>query len=592
MKIKHLITSAVTAVTLVVTAFVLNTAATVSRGVTDDIWKYEIEQAGASDYESYYNSGLIPYAGNGADWFIIYMKQYGITVDYEAYNTALDRYLKSAGSLKATDYERIGLVKACLGYDSNFIIDTINSKTGMGGIMSTIYGLMLAVSNDYVSPDRIIEIADSLVSLQMADGGWNLSGAHSDADVTAMALQALSSVRSYGYEDSIQKGIARLMSLQKDDAGYASYGVNNSESTAQVLMALCALNIDYRTDTRFIKNGHTVLDALMGYRTTEGAFSHTKGGQSNSLATTQALGALVCAENYEKHGTFIYRYGNIQSRPAEDETQPAVKPSSEQTTETVSLPIGEDNTVTTQYEQEVTGQDETTGKETIVDDVIETTHGEQSSAETLTGESISDKHEETETYTTEHITESGGHDGGISGRTIKIIIIFAIAIISAMIIIIMAAFKKINLKRAGITGIICALLILAAALSKFETVSEHYETGKNGDYVSQITIKGYDDVILDTTQIYISDGDTVFDQLLKAVSEDRINIDYTGSRTAGTIYVRSIDGLAEFDHGSMSGWTYYVNGVMPDVSCASYEIHEGDVIEWIYTDGGDYEEVR
>lgn len=61
MKIKHLITSAVTAVTLVVTAFVLNTAATVSRGVTDDIWKYEIEQAGASDYESYYNSGLIPY---------------------------------------------------------------------------------------------------------------------------------------------------------------------------------------------------------------------------------------------------------------------------------------------------------------------------------------------------------------------------------------------------------------------------------------------------------------------------------------------------------------------------------------------------
>ncbi len=161
-----------------------------------------------------------------------------------------------------------------------------------------------------------------------------------------------------------------------------------------------------------------------------------------------------------------------------------------------------------------------------------------------------------------------------------------------MIIIIMAAFKKINLKRAGITGIICALLILAVSLSKFETVSEHYKTGKNGNYVSQITIKGYDEVILSTTQVYISDGDTVFDQLLKAVSEDRINIDYTGSRTAGTIYVRSIDGLAEFDHGSMSGWTYYVNGIMPDVSCASYEIHEGDVVEWIYTDGGDYEAVR
>ncbi len=217
MKIKHLIVSAVTAVTLVVAAFVMN-AAGAFRSVTDDIWKYEIEQAGASDYESYYNSGLIPYAGNGADWFVIYMKQYGITVDYEAYNTALDKYLESAGKLKATDYERIGLVKACLGYDRNFIIDTINNKTGTGGIMSTIYGLMLAASNDYVSPDRITEIADSLVSLQMADGGWNLSGAYSDADVTAMALQALSAVRSYGYEDNIQKGVGRLASLQKDDA--------------------------------------------------------------------------------------------------------------------------------------------------------------------------------------------------------------------------------------------------------------------------------------------------------------------------------------------------------------------------------------
>ncbi len=54
-------------------------------------------------------------------------------------------------------------------------------------------------------------------------------------------------------------------------------------------MALCALNIDYRTDTRFIKNGHTVLDALMGYRTSKGAFSHTKDGKSNALLLRRRL---------------------------------------------------------------------------------------------------------------------------------------------------------------------------------------------------------------------------------------------------------------------------------------------------------------
>lgn len=58
--------------------------------------------------------------------------------------------------------------------------------------------------------------------------------------------------------------------------------------------------------------------------------SRTQDGKSNALATTQALGALVCADNYEKHGTFIYRYGNIQSRPVQKETQPDVKPSPEQ----------------------------------------------------------------------------------------------------------------------------------------------------------------------------------------------------------------------------------------------------------------------
>lgn len=48
------------------------------------------------------------------------------------------------------------------------------------------------------------------------------------------------------------------------------------------------------------------------------------------------------------------------------------------------------------------------------------------------------------------------------------------------------------------------------------------------------------------------------------------------------MYVSSIAGLAEKDHGSMSGWMYSVNGVTAGVSCSSYVLSDGDSIYWWY----------
>lgn len=49
------------------------------------------------------------------------------------------------------------------------------------------------------------------------------------------------------------------------------------------------------------------------------------------------------------------------------------------------------------------------------------------------------------------------------------------------------------------------------------------------------------------------------------------------------IYVRAIGGLAEKEHGSTSGWIYYVNGSMSDTSCGNYRLSDGDVVEWVYS---------
>ena len=68
--------------------------------------------------------------------------------------------------------------------------------------------------------------------------------------------------------------------------------IENAESCAQVILALCELGISLE-DERFIKNDMTVLDALLCYRNDDGGFRHTKAGGTDMLATRQAYMALA-----------------------------------------------------------------------------------------------------------------------------------------------------------------------------------------------------------------------------------------------------------------------------------------------------------
>ncbi len=51
-------------------------------------------------------------------------------------------------------------------------------------------------------------------------------------------------------------------------------------------------------------------------------------------------------------------------------------------------------------------------------------------------------------------------------------------------------------------------------------------------------------------------------------------------------YVSEIDGLAEFDQGSLSGWKYRVNGGYPSIGAKDYKLSPGDRVEWVYVDNG------
>lgn len=75
------------------------------------------------------------------------------------------------------------------------------------------------------------------------------------------------------------------------------------------------------------------------------------------------------------------------------------------------------------------------------------------------------------------------------------------------------------------------------------------------------------------------EGATVYDALcalgLNVGSRDSIH----------GVYVSSINGLVEKEHGPSSGWMYAVNGKQPNVACSAYRLGDGDAIQWRYVTG-------
>lgn len=89
-----------------------------------------------------------------------------------------------------------------------------------------------------------------------------------------------------------------------------------------------------------------------------------------------------------------------------------------------------------------------------------------------------------------------------------------------------------------------------------------------------------DGYILSNKKITFSKGDTVYDVLKEACSENGIRL--TASSSSFGIYVSGINNIDEKDCGNKSGWTYLVNGKMPMVTCGKYTVNSGDEIEFSY----------
>ncbi len=248
-----------------------------------------VKEAGCSEEGEWIEKELLPLAGGGGEDFAYAL----LGMDKGA---KLFSYLQKGRELLSSDSALLGsatrqnlaLVLYLGGEDPSSLV-AANGE----GVMSDVLSLLLfsrGLSSDAGVQQRLLE-------QQLPDGGWSLRGGASDVDVTAMALRALA-VSGKTQEDAcVKRALSFLQSAQLPDGTFLSYGVSNCESTAQVLIVLCALGIDPDTDPRFMKDSLSLTDALFSFYR-EGGFCHTADGAPGTIATGQGLLAAVCRERF------------------------------------------------------------------------------------------------------------------------------------------------------------------------------------------------------------------------------------------------------------------------------------------------------
>ena len=257
----------------------------------------------------------------GGEWMVIGLARSGRTVPAGYYDNVV-KYVKANADAnerlhptKVTDNARVILALTAIGKDVTNVgghnllkgLDNMDYVQAQD-INGPIFTLIALDSHNYptmgdVTREKLIQV---ILDAQLNDGGWNLSAENADPDMTAMAIQALAPYYKTNetVKAAVDKALEALSALQRTDGGFDSWGTVNSESCAQVIVALTALGIDPTADSRFVKNGHTVLDALAGFYVTGGGFRHTAGGERNDMATEQGYYALAA----------YYRFANTQTR--------------------------------------------------------------------------------------------------------------------------------------------------------------------------------------------------------------------------------------------------------------------------------------
>jgi len=312
-----------------------------------------------SETASYlYKTVSDPQVGStGGEWTVLGLARSGIEIPAEYYinyyKNVEEYVIKCNGKLhdrKFTEYSRVIVALTAIGKNPadvagyNLLTPLGNyEKTVWQGLNGPIWALIALDCGNYEMPiNTEAEVqatremyVNRILECQLPDGGWSLFGGTpqaeaadniSDPDITGMALQALSRYQHNERVKSATEKALNAMSLAQDEyGGFSAYGAKNVESCVQMLVALCELGISI-DDTRFVKNGYTILDNLMSYNNEGSGFKHIADGNgSNLMATEQAFYGLVALKRAKDGKPGLYTMTDVLYIPENTEDTEGLK---------------------------------------------------------------------------------------------------------------------------------------------------------------------------------------------------------------------------------------------------------------------------
>lgn len=272
-----------------------------------------------------------------SDWIAMSLAISGEEDAYDAYLKRMEQYVsetyakkKCLDEAEATPYHRATLTVLALGGNPltfgkteegkniNLVADGTYGYTGgsLGaqGLSSYIYALLALDALAYEVPENAVYtrdyIIEQILKTQSAEGGFSQDGYGSDVDITAMALQALAP-----YQDrkdvtrAIEKALDYLLEEMTPYGTFVSGSAECCESTAQVILAMCALDMDVDGDVRLQKNGITPWEGIRVFRLSDGTYVHTlEEDEGNLIATEQALLALEAVKSRQTNDRWIWDF--------------------------------------------------------------------------------------------------------------------------------------------------------------------------------------------------------------------------------------------------------------------------------------------
>lgn len=292
----------------------------------------------------------------GGEWAVIGLARSGYNLPqsyFDDYYSGVVDYVKDCGGVlherKYTEYSRVILALTAIGRDPANV-GGYNLLTPLGdydatvwqGLNGPIWALIALDCGNYAVPQNPAAktqasremYLQAILDAQLADGGWALAGktaTASDVDMTGMALQALSNYQDKAeVKAATDKALSWLSSVQDKEGGFSSWGEANSESVVQVIVALTALEIPL-DDSRFVKDGHSLLDNLLSFYTPGQGFLHVQSGGGNSLMSSeQGLYAMAAIKRANAGQTALYDMSDVQKQAtAKPEPEPEQKPAVE-----------------------------------------------------------------------------------------------------------------------------------------------------------------------------------------------------------------------------------------------------------------------